>query len=69
MASSGFPDRAEGVGPGDDDEVRIQTIAHVDGRAELAHGLLAAHQRLARDAAAALGKRWSSMWIPATLSS
>ena len=57
MASSqAAAHRAEGVGAGDDDEVRIQPVAGVDGRAVLPDGLILADDHLARDVTAALGE-------------
>ena len=47
-------DGTVGVGPGDDDEVAVEAIARVDGRAVLTQRLLEADDRLARDVAAAL---------------
>src|SRR5882724_8678859 len=43
-----------GVGPGDDDEVAVEAIARIDGRAVLTERLLEADDRLAGDVAAAL---------------
>src|SRR3989442_11944904 len=49
-------DGAVGVGARDDDEVAIEPVARVDGGAVLPQRLLEAHDRLARDVAAALGE-------------
>ena len=49
-------DGAEGVGARDDDEVGVQAVARVDGRAILPDRLLEAHDHLAGDVAAALGE-------------
>jgi len=46
--------RAVGVGARDDEEVGVETVAHVDGGAVFAQRLLAAHAHLAGDVAAAL---------------
>ena len=48
--------RAEGVGAGDDDEVRVQPIPRVDGRPILSDGLILADDHLTRDVTAALGE-------------
>src|SRR5438067_171287 len=49
-------DRAVGIGARDQHEVGIQAVSRVDGRAVLADGVLATHDRLARDVAAPLRK-------------
>ena len=48
--------RAEGVGAGDDDEVRIHPVAGVHGRAVFPDRLILADDHLARDVTAALGE-------------